>query len=240
MLILGVDFETTGLVTETDRIIEVGAVLWDTVRGMPLQILSELIWYEGIWDDASATKEKIEQTTKIAYNDLVKYGKDPVKVLTDLTTLMSTPNLAAMVAHNGNEFDKPILYANAKRLNITIPEVSWIDTMIDIPFESHIQTRKLTHLACDHGFINPFAHRAIFDSLTMLKMLQNYDIEWIFKICQEPLVTLISLGSFQQKEEVKARGFRWYPDSGKWIKKVRESQVQNEKSLATFSVKEVR
>jgi len=246
MLILGLDFETTGKNVNRDNIVEIGAVLWDTVRNSPVQIYSEMLWYEEIWNGATATPETIEQITKISSEDLIKYGISPKDGLSKLKQIMSTTDLAAAVAHNGNEFDKPLLLANAKRWDIELPEISWIDTMTDIPYEPHIQTRKLTHLASDHGFVNPFAHRAIFDVLTMLKVLQNYDIEWLIKLSKEPSVTLIANTTppwedgGKSNEEAKSRGFRFNSENKKWVKSVKESQVQLEKSLATFSIREIR
>ena len=73
MLILGVDFETTGLDTQKDSIIEVGAVLWDTQRKMPLQIYSDLMWHESIWKNATATKEHVEKIVKLNEEDLKEF-----------------------------------------------------------------------------------------------------------------------------------------------------------------------
>ena len=127
---------------------------------------------------------------------------------------MDIPGVAFIVAHNGISFDKPIFYANATRWDMTAPlELPWADTMIDIPYDPSIQTKKLSYLAAEHGFLNPFPHRAVFDVMTMLKMIQDYDMEWLLKLSKEPLVTLIAATTHpkydggKSNEEAKARGY---------------------------------
>lgn len=247
MLILGIDFETTGLDTQKDSIIEVGAVLWDTQRKMPLQIYSELAWHESIWENATTTKEQIEKIVKLNEEDLKEFGKHPSVLLQNLYKLMVSPDLSFIVAHNGLAFDKPILYTNAIKWGVERPpEIPWVDTMIDIPYDPSIQTKKLTYLAAEHGFVNPFAHRAIFDVLTMLKIIQDYDMDWIYKISKEPIVTLLAdtthpkFDGGKSNEEAKARGFRWDPANRYWAKKIRASQVQTEKNAASFDIKELK
>ena len=245
-LVLGLDFETTGRDTSKDQIIEIGAVLWDCDNAMPLKIMSEMIYREDIWETATASKEKIKEITHIRYDHLQSYGISPITGLLQLFELMQLPDLLAVVAHNGNEFDKPLLYANAKKWNLEVPTINWIDTMIDIPYDPSIQTRKLTYLATEHNFMNPFAHRAIFDVLTMLKILQQYDIEWVLKLSQEPNVTLIANTTppwedgGKSNEEAKSRGYRFQSETKKWIKLVKESQIQVEKTSAPFSIREIR
>ena len=242
MLVLGLDFETTGLNTSQDKIIEIGAVLWDTVRGTPLVCLNELLWCEDIWDNATNPKEKIEQITKIKYEDLINYGIHPCEGFEKLNQLMRTPDLVAVVAHNGDEFDKPILFNehNAKRWGVELPDLPWIDTQYDIPYGPEIPTRKLSYVATEHGLINPFPHRALFDVLTMLKIAQNYDVDWMVKISKTPFVRLIALTEFHQNDDVKAKGFIFQSSIKKWVRKIRECQLQSVKSSLGFDVKEVR
>jgi DNA polymerase III epsilon subunit-like protein len=245
-LILGLDLETTGKDTSKDRIIEIGAVIWDAEKGIPLKIFSEMVYFEGIWDEATATKERIEEITHISFEHLVQFGIAPTEALQKLADLMRTPNLLAVVAHNGEQFDRQLVIAEFKRWGIELPEVHWLDTMTDVPYEGNIQTRKLTYLAAEHGFINPFAHRAIFDVLTMLKMTQQYDIDWLIKLSKEPSVTLIALTTApwedggKSNEEAKARGYRFQSEGKKWIKLVKESQIQSEKASAPFGIREMR
>lgn len=248
MLLLGLDLETTGKDVKVDQIIELGAVLWDTEKNSPVLILSEMVWYDGIWDGASSTKEDIEKITKISYKELQSFGSHPKDVLNKLESIMRPnrfrPNIVAIVAHNGNEFDKPLLLNNLKKWGIELPDIPWIDTMNDVPYDTSIQARKLTYLAAEHSFINPFAHRAVFDVLTMFKVLSFYDIDWIIKLSKEPSITLIAntvppwQDGGKSNEEAKSKGFRW---NGKaWAKIIRESQLASEKANTTIGFKEIR
>ena len=243
MLVLGLDLETTGRDVSKDQVIEVGAILWDTDKGKPLKIFSEMVWYEDIWDGATSTEEDIERLIHISYDELCKYGKHPKAVFLGLKEVMETKGIAAVVAHNGLKFDKPLLLNNIKKWDVKLPDLPWIDTINDIPYDPSIDTRKLPHLAAEHGFINPFAHRAIFDVLTMLKIFQSYDTEWVIKMSKEPSVTLIAKTTPPWKDEgksnaaAKARGFRWNGEA--MAKVVRESQVKAEKENCPLEIKEL-
>jgi len=79
--------------------------------------------------------------------------------------------------------------------------------VVDVPSPPQITTRKLAHLAAEHGFLNPFAHRAVFDVLTMLKILSCYPIENVIISSNQPLMKLVALVAFDGRYKAKARGF---------------------------------
>ena len=138
MKILGVDFETTGLLPQEDRIIEVGAVLWDWDTGTPLQLLSSLVHPD------QSIPEEITRITGIT-NDLIgNYARLESEVFADLRYLIGCADY--VMAHNGTTFDKLFYEAAAKRLGWPETGKIWLDTKIDIKYPEHITTRNLRHL----------------------------------------------------------------------------------------------
>ncbi len=102
-----------------------------------------------------------------------------------------------------------------------------IDTMIDLPFDEKIHgSKKLTHLAATHGFLNPFPHRAVFDVLTMLKMASYYDLKTILARNASPTVTVVARVSFDDKDKAKALGFHWEATSKTWEKRYKEIDLK--------------
>lgn len=226
MRVLGVDFETTGLNTAEDHITEVGAVLWDTERRVPLALFSNMIKMP----DGFKLDPKITELTGIRDEDLARYGDSPRTVLTMLTLMMKEAE--HVVAHNGNLFDRPILASNAARHGVEIPAMNWIDTSCDIDFPPEISTRRLSYLCADHKFLNPFAHRAVFDVLSMLKVADHYDwtkaVEW----SKAKTLVIRADSTFQQKELVKKQNYRWDNDNKRWIKSIKDFQLDGARAAA--------
>jgi hypothetical protein len=115
----------------------------------------------------------------------------------------------------------------------------WIDTMVDVPYPSEYHVRNLRHLAADHGFLNPFAHRAVFDVLTMLTIMSKYDLDEIVELSQEPLFMIYAVCSPPwtdngvSSNEARKNGFRWNVELKLWTKQIRERQWDQEQQKAT-------
>lgn len=233
MLVLGLDFETTGLDTEKDSIIEIGAVLWDAKAKTPVRIGSMFI----NWLPQVTLTDEIVRLTGITDSFLENFGAEPASTLQDL--INEIKNVPFVIAHNGTNFDKPILASNLKRCGLDMPETKWIDSSVDVPYPPHITTRKLVHLAAEHGFLNPFAHRATFDVLTMLMVVSKYDIEEIAATAAIPSVTLQAVVGFAEKDAAKSRGFRWNKASGQWVKTVKENKIEEEMRSYPFRVQRI-
>lgn len=233
MIILGLDFETTGLDFLTDRITEIGAVLWDTDTGKPLRLFNTLVNH----DDAPVITPEIERLTGITQAMIDQFGVPVDVAVRGLLILMKSAD--AVVAHNGTGFDRPMLEAQIKRLDWTWQEPQWIDTATDVPYPPHITTRKLVHLAAEHGFLNPFAHRAQFDVLTMLTILQRYNIAEVIDIARQPNITLEAQVSYDDRDKAKSRGYRWHSESRTWRKTIKEGQIEAERAAVDFPLKEV-
>ncbi len=224
MLICGIDTETTGLDTENDEIIELGAVLWDTETQIPCGLFSTLI------KPAKEVSPEITKITGLTTDMLLKYGLSKTDAYLDFFEF--TRSAECFVAHNGNLFDKPMMVSNIKRVGF-VDEWNpghWVDTSCDVPYPEKIKTRNLVHLAAEHGFLNPFAHRALFDVLTMLKVLSFYDFGKVLALSKEPSFTLQAMcekpweDGGKSTEEAKTNGFRWDGKTKRWLKTIRESQ----------------
>lgn len=233
MLLLGLDFETTWE-TPVDpneaRIIEVGAVLYDWERRSPTAIMSNFV---------TVPKEKIvpelTQLTGILPDDMDN-GLPLEIALRGLNTLVEEADY--VVAHNGNYFDKPVYESECRRQNIDPIKKPWVDTRSDILYPDHIKTRKLSHLAAEHGFANPFAHRALFDVMTMFKVMENYDLQEIIKRSQESTHLLTARVTYEDRQLAKDRGYFWNAEEKKWQKEVKQSEVAKEQNEAPFQVLE--
>lgn len=229
MLVLGLDTETTftdPINPREAQIIEIGAVLWDTDRNFPIKIHQELVkWRGGEFDP------RITDLTGFIQKDL-DFGIPIEGALINLHELVS--QASAIVAHNGISFDKEVLLGEADRAqygDYWIKETPWIDTMVDIPFPKKIETRKLDFLAPSHGFINPYAHRACFDVLTMLKVMSNYDFNDILKrsTAQKIKVRAITMKPWEDggksNEIAKAHGFKFDGQSKTWVRTVLDFEL---------------
>lgn len=220
MLILGVDFETTGLDVKTLELTEVGAVLYDTERKCPTAMMSRFV-------KGAKVPAEITELTGITQADC-DGGETLTEVAMELCEIAMRADF--MLAHNGTNFDRPIF----ERLISPAPS-KWIDSSVDVPYPRHITTRKLAHLAAEHGFANPFSHRALFDVLTMLKIVTSYDLGPIIEMSQLPSLQVQALVNYDEREKAKARGYRWDGDRKIWLKTMKQPQLDLELRDAGFS-----
>jgi len=226
MILLGIDLETTGLDPQCCEVIEVGAVLWDTAVSQPIKIYSTVV------KPKSPIPPEITGLTGITNEMVERFGTPWDTVLKTLQKLQEDCDY--LVGHNAKHFDSECLAYHG--MAFTKP---WIDTITDLPYPEAITTRKLTHLAAEHGFINPFPHRAVTDVLTTLRILSTYPDDEIEKYAQAESVTLIAQfekkdPDFEQKKEFvkRVRQFRWFPEPDfQWRKTLKSFMVEDEVRL---------
>jgi DNA polymerase-3 subunit epsilon len=231
VLILGLDFETTGFDPEQDRVIEVGAVLFDTEKSQPIKLMSELV------KSSVAVSEEITGITGIAPQDLDRHGIPEDEAMGRLSDLINPASY--IMAHFGTEFDQLFYRSWAKRSLWPQSRIPWLDSAIDIVYPANIKTRNLRHLAAEHGFLNPFSHRAVFDVLTMLRIASQYDIEAIIKRAAEPTLYMEALVSFERKDQAKDRGYKWFSPRKIWWKAFKESDLVVERAECGFMLRQL-
>lgn len=232
MRLLGLDFETTGLDTSKDRITEMGLALWDVPTKRPLVTVGAFL-HDSTYPPQS---EEIIRLTGITDAMLTEFGSDPATNLRWLDSFCAKHKVEYIVAHNAENFDKPLLMSELARHSVEtrcLRTLPWIDTRTDIPFPKEPDSRRLNHLALDCGFINPFAHRAVFDVLTMLRILSNYELDKVLEYQSIPFVTCRAVVSFNDKEKAKAMRFSWekigektYPKF--WVKRIKLNMLDDE------------
>ena len=239
MLLLAFDTETTGIDVTKDSIIEVGAVIWCTEARAPKLMYNELV----CWPNFTGLSEEIVELTGITPDDISDYGKSPAQVFSTLLDMMKSCNY--IVAHNGNAFDRPMLASNLARLGMEEVQKHWIDTMLDVDYPPTCGTRKLTYLGAEHGFVQPFAHRALFDVLGMCRILDNYDIYKVLALSHEPMVTLQAICKAPWEDNgastgvAKKNGFRWNGEKKSWEKQLKKSHAEKLQQSGVLPVREV-
>lgn len=256
MKVLFVDFETQSADIPNTEITEVGAVLMrrDQGEGMPEWHeefrLSSLVYHPSY---PPQTPEIIE-ITGITDDELKDCGRDPRTVLAELSCIMKEAKY--VFAHN-KKFDEGVFRAACSRYVLPIPETPWVCTYLEIPWAKKYRCKQLSHLALDHGLKmdGRQLHRAI-DDVTLLAelVLTRYDMDTLLKYYHEPwrYVRAHILGPWngpggdggKGKNEASLLGFNWEKPRGlegptfpkTWVKRVKESEVEALKHLASFPI----
>ena len=226
MLVLSLDFETTGLDKVNDRITEVGMVLYSTKINRAIENSSYLV------DASLPVPARVTEITGISTGLIKKMGRPEKDAIEDVAFLMEQAD--AIIGQNVIQFDKQFLDNAAKRLGITIPVKPWIDTRTDLPLS--VETKSLIYMAADHGFLNPFPHNAIADGLTVLKLAALYDFDKMLARSKEPNVVLQSQQSLAQNELAKKLKFGFKPNLNKgWFRVAKASDVDGLRATAIAS-----
>lgn len=230
MIVLGYDLETTGLLVDQDRIIEIGAIIYDTALKVPLEIFSSFVRAPGLAPDyISPTGIKAEW--------LMKYGISLPDAFGHVQRMIAMSDPVAIVAWNGEAFDKPFTIAELRREIIIghgLETTHWIDPMVDLSFEKKSSSRKLGHVAADHNFLNPFAHRATFDVLTMLQIMDHYQFPEVLARSKLPWIEVRCCVAKPDRQKAKDLRYGWDGDRVMWTKKIKEDAFAREEAAAAL------
>jgi DNA polymerase III epsilon subunit family exonuclease len=157
------DIETTGLDTDVDRIIELGAVR--VLNGEVTGIFDKLI------NPGITISELITSINGIS-NEMVKDADYPGVVLTEFSKFIN--GVEFLVGHNAYYFDYPFLQSEFKRNFIKHEKLYVKDTMFlakkKIPrFRSYSLKNLTEHL----GIVNQTAHRALSDVYATFELFEK-------------------------------------------------------------------
>jgi DNA polymerase-3 subunit epsilon len=237
MLLLGLDLETGAALSagpDHNFITEVGLVLWDTEFAQPVELMSLLLKPE-----QPLSTESIDYTG-ISEPLLARHGRPcDIRTLQPIANLMHKADY--IVAHNGREFDRPLISAAFAHFGLKMPLTPWLDTQFDIDYPRSCISRNLIYLAGFHGMVNPFRHRAVTDVLTMLTILERYDLATVIANSQRQWLMVQAVVSYEQREQAKEKGFRWQSDAGRvyekaWVKRVRDDHLAALQASCDFNL----
>lgn len=212
-----VDVETTGLDASKDRIIEIGICEFGWEEN-ELPVLLGL--YGSLEDPKIPLPPEITKLTGIT-DQAVRGQSIRWDIVRD-----AWQRASIIIAHNA-EFDRsflrirPELCEFTKHWGCSVKHIDWHG----LGFGS----RKLQYLAADHGFVNPFAHRALFDCATTFRLVAPHMKELVAN-SYEPEVRFIAWNSpFESKDGLKARGYRWDAEQRVWHKTVLAKHAEDER-----------
>jgi DNA polymerase-3 subunit epsilon len=224
MILLSLDFETTGL-EDTAEVTEVGAVLYTTGQKRVLEAAGFLVKTNLL------VNQEVIKKTGIHPKMLEKFGYPSDD---SLATLIEMYNQAdAVIGQNVIRFDKKVLERWALKHQASFDGKLWIDTRTDLP---GVEGKSLTYMLADHGVINPFPHMALSDCLSVLILAERYPIEKIVERAKSPTIVLIAKQDRSDNNLAKQRKFRWNPDYKIWWKTIKEIDFAEETTGAPFPI----
>ena len=242
MRILFFDIETSGVDFEKDRIIELGASLWDWIPEP-----RPLVNYEKLIKIDSKLEPVITELTGITDEILEEFGGIPPFVFQDFIHFVERHSVDYFFTHNGKAFDMPFLFEEFKRANLNykvIEKITVLDSRFDLPFKKDPASRKLAHLAAEHNICpQKFSHRALADALTTARLVACYDIDKIIEYSAIPFIAIRAVVSYEQRQLAKDAKFSWekvmdktYPKL--WVKLIKADQweVEVEKWKPQFQI----
>jgi DNA polymerase III subunit epsilon len=204
--VLIVDVETTGLDPTSDRVIEVGAVLYDvghrTIRSS----------YSSLLQGDSNAAEAVN-----AIPASVLPTAPPPDVVWRYIAALSR-DVDCFVAHRAS-FDRSFFPAE---LAASKP---WACSKFDMQWPRAKLGASLTETALAHGLGLSHAHRALTDCLTIARLLERVaemgcDVGAMLVRALRPKARFVSLAPFEEKEVVKAHGFQWEPTRRVWAREM--------------------
>ena len=252
-IVLGIDFETSGLKPGVDFITEVAYVIKEVGRTKPLKIQHAYLRHEF----SGELSAEIQGITKITPDLLESQGQDPKVVAQQLLDDIDFYGVDFMMAHNAafdegfflellKQFDHDEVRLRGVDLGRATP---WICSKEDIDWP--YRSTSLFYIGAELGFLNPFPHDALSDVMSMFKcvgeavkrgILPSFSF-MVEHAAKEDMYVHGNPG-FHRKEEAKLLGFRWQQVDDvrvekRWVKKIKVDDFAALKQRCPFEIEEV-
>lgn len=219
------DTETTGFDLETDRVIELGMLVFefDPSNGEVLRVIHRFDELEDPGFPIPPSSTEIHHIT-----DAMVSGKR----IDDTQVAALLHGVDVVIAHNAG-FDRPFVEARWP----LFAELNWGCSLKDIDWRQEgFGSAKLDYLLYTQGLFHE-AHRAEADCWALLEILsrvlpqsQQTALLVLLEKLNQPQHKIYATGSpFETKDKLKARGYRWSGDLRCWSRAVSgEREYQDE------------
>ena len=219
-----VDVETTGLDPVADQIIEIGVIEF-AVQGSSLPQITRM--YGALQDPGVPLSPEIERITGITTAALAGQAIDWAVVRNIFA------RASIVIAHNA-KFDRAFIEASGQ---LGSQSLHWACSLSHVDWRAKGFTSKaLSHLAADHGFVNAFAHRAVFDCATTFRLVAPHLEELIARSYEREFVLRAVGAPFETKDQLRQRGYAWDSEQRVWWKLVGESALAAERAFLATDV----
>ena len=220
-----VDLETTGIDPESDKIIEIGIIEFAVSGDCDKPAITNM--YGAVEDPGEPLTDDIKRITGL--DDYMLKGQS-----IDWGLVREIFERSSIVIAHNMEFDRSFLLRRQELLGLN---PHWACSMKHIDWAKHgFKTRALNYLAADHGFVNSFAHRALFDCATTFRLLEPYFEELVSKSYMKEYKVFATSAPFESKDKLKARSYRWDAAKRVWFKNVMEDSIEGERDFLSNEV----
>lgn len=186
MIIIGVDVETTGLDSNQDQVVELGAVLFDTQLNRVLASFSKIYKTE-VWSEEAFKCHQIPQTISSIMPPIGSETIDPWEVISgDLATYV--------VAHKADH-DHPFI----TKIWPSFLKKPWICTQEGLIHKDkidRISSMRLAHLCVDYHIPMGSWHQAVADAEACARLASKHDLDAAYQRKITPKFRLITYGEY--------------------------------------------
>lgn len=214
-----IDLETTGTDPQQDEIIEVGILGLSHIDYKDVTITTS---YSALNEPKKSINKDIEKITGLKDHHVKGQSIDWSQV----KQILKQADL--IIAHNA-DFDRQFLLGvqeirdDLPRWACSIKHIDWDD--------KGFKSKSLTYLSADHGFVNPFAHRALFDCAATFRLIMPHLHELYANSLLKEYKVLAEGAPFEVKDTLKRRGYHWDPSSRVWFKHLLENKMAAEREF---------
>jgi DNA polymerase III subunit epsilon len=208
--VLIVDFETTGLDTQTATVIELGCVLWSVKHRQIVESYSTVLG--------------AEKNEAVVFNGLSdEFLREQIGLGADEIGWSIADDAARrsdfIVAHFA-KFDWECVLrvmendVGAAPHGLELLQKTWVCTSEDVEWPKVSGKRSLAAIALAHGVAVTNAHRAIHDCLLLARLFEQVPdiderLEAALLRAQRPKATFFANVPVEQNDLVKQAGFKW-------------------------------